>query len=230
MNKEQQTYFNFPIVLLSGFLENERECLDNIFDYALYVKTLDYEFGDEVEQIKSAEKFYGVTSSYRLGSYDNGKTLYNSVSGRTPKVGLSKDIFFDYYKNDKTEFQKICLLGFLGIKSILQNKAYCKIDNKYWLSRMDGKAKSIKDYTELSPNVFQYSKRYQLTKIKSELIHNWGLEHYGRYTRGFYVSFKLNLEQLVYEAEKRRKSTLEKQRSLSEKLAVENALSRLNKE
>ena len=64
-------------------------------------------------------------------------------------------------------------------------------------------------------------------KIKTELRDNWNLITYSRYTRGFYVSFKLDLEQLVYEAEKRRKSTKEKQAQLAEKLALEKALSRL---
>src|SRR5690606_31688938 len=128
-------------------------------------KTLDYEFGDKVEQIKSAENFFSVKAGNKKRTYENGESLYNSIPERTPIVGLNKDILFDYYKNDKTDFQKVCLLGFLGIKSILQNKAYCKIDNKYWLSRMDGKTKSVKDYTELSPDVFKYSKRYHLTKI-----------------------------------------------------------------
>ena len=32
MNKKEQIYFNFPIVLLEGFLINDRLVLDNIFD------------------------------------------------------------------------------------------------------------------------------------------------------------------------------------------------------
>lgn len=227
MSRETK-YFNFPIVLLNGFLENDRDCLTNIFDYSLYVKTLDYEYGDESEQMESSEKYFGVKAGDLGGSYKNGGILYNSIPDRTPKVGLSTDIFFDYYKNDKTDFQKVCLLGFLAIKSILQNKAYCKIDNKYWFSRMDGHSKSVKSIDEVSKSLLKYHNEYQTKKIKKELIFNWGMEHYSRYTRGFYVSFKLTLDQLVFEAEKRRKSTLEKQRGLSERLALEKALNRLN--
>lgn len=225
--KSEHKYFNFPIVLLEGFIRND-EVLDNIFDYAIYAHTLKYEYGDYVEMIKSASKYFGVKTGDALKTYRNGEMLYNSIPRKTPKVGLSLDIFWDYYKNDKDEFQKVCLLGFLAIKSILQNKAYCKMTNKFWLSRMDGKTKSVNTYDDLSPEILKYANEYQTKKIKTELIHNWSLEHYSRYTRGFYVSFKLSQEELIYEAEKKRKSTKEKQRKFSEQIALERVLSRLN--
>ncbi len=40
--KKNERYFNFPIRLLGGFLENDREVLDNIFDYALYFHSVTY--------------------------------------------------------------------------------------------------------------------------------------------------------------------------------------------
>ncbi len=226
MSKEPK-YFNFPIVLLEGFLVDDKRVLKNIFDYALYAHTLDYEFGDEEQMMSDAQEYFGVTCGNKNRTYENGENLYNSIPEKTPMVGINKDRWFDYYKNDKPEFDKVSLLGFLAIKSILQNKAYCKIDNKFWLSRMDGKAKSIKDNSELSKELLIYANEYQTKKIKSELIDNWGLVHYSRYTRGFYVSYNLNINDLVFEAEKRRKSTKEKQRKEAEQLALKKALERL---
>ena len=226
---DEVKYFNFPIVLLEGFLKNSKEVLNDILNYALYVQTLEYELGSDEEKIRSAENFFGVECASRLATFSDGRDLYHSIPENTPKVGINKDIWFDYYKNNKDEFQKVCLLGFLAIKSILQNKTYCKVDNKFWLSRMDGKAKSVQDVSKISKELLKYANRHQLTKIKNELIYNWGLEHYSRYTRGFYVSFKLELNQLVFGAEKRRKSTKEKQRKEAEKLAVKEALEKLKK-
>ncbi len=84
-------------------------------------------------------------------------------------MGIDITIWFDYYKNDKTDFQKICLLGYLAIKNILQKNAYCKISNKYWLSRMDGKSRVINDFNELSKSLQKYVVKYQLRKIKGDL-------------------------------------------------------------
>lgn len=223
-----ERYFNFPIQLLSGYLGKPKDTLDNIIDYAIYKHTLEFEYDNGIESMtKSAAKFFGLSVPDKQWVYEKGKELYRKFPVDGPKVGLSKSILWDYYKNDKTEFQHLCLLGFLGIKSILQNKAYCKMNNKFWLSRMDGKAKSVNDISELSPVIRSYANEYQTRKIKTELRDNWNLVTYSRYTRGFYVSFKMELEELIYEAEKRRKSTREKQSKFEEKIALERVLKRL---
>ena len=230
MSGEEHKYFNFPVVLLEGFLKDSISCLNNIYDYALFTHTLNYECGNEVEKITSADKYFKTVTGNKEQTFSNGMELYNSIPKKMPMVGINVGVWFDFYKHDKDDFQLVSLLGFLAIKSILQNKAYCKIDNKFWLSRMDGKARSVNSLNQLSRSIKIFANEYQTKKIKNELIYNWGLKHYSRYTRGFYVSFSLDLDQLVYEAEKRRKSTKEKERKFSERLAVERALVRLNSE
>lgn len=224
---DEVRFFNFPIVLIEGFMDNPKNCLENISDYALYVKAESYEEGNKLERMQKAMKFFGVTVSDVTLSHSRGRDLFDSIPDGVPKVGLNISVFWDYYKNDKDDFQKVCLLGFLAIKSILQDKAYCCIGNRFWLARMDGKTHSVKDYSELSSSVYPYASEYQTKKIKSELIRNWGLEHYSRYMRGFYVTFKLSLEQLIFEAEKRRKSNIDKKRKAIEKEAREKALAKL---
>lgn len=228
MGKEK--YLNFPIHFLDGFLDNSNECLRDILNYSLYAHSINLEFNDEVSRFKSAAEFYeadlGDNPEHKHMMAEN---IYNSAHRNCPKVGINLSVFWDFYINYKSEFEKVCLLGFLAIKSIVQNKAYCKITNNYWLSRMDGKASSIKNKNELSDRIAKYHNEYQTKKIKRELRNNWNLKTYSRYTRGFYVSFKLPLDQLIYEAEKRRKSNIEKQYKLEEKRAIELALSRLNK-
>ena len=229
-------YFNFPVALLSVFMRDHEYALRSILEYAIYERCKDpievfgYLDVSEEERISEAEKYFGLSIGGDIDVFGSGKTLYLNYSEGYPMVGISKKMWFDYFKNHKTDFEKVSLLGFLAIKSIVQNKTYCKVTNRFWLSRMDGKAKSISDNSELSKEIQEYSNRWQLTKIKDELILNWGLTHYSRYTRGFYVSFKLSLEDLIYQAEKKRKSTLLKQKKFAEKVALNRVLDRIKNE
>jgi len=93
---------------------------------------------------------------------------------------------------------------------------------------MDGKARAVEEISGLSPEIRKYANEYQMKKIKTELILNWNLTHYGRYTRGFYVSLFLTLDELVYQAEKRRKSRLIKKLDNDQKAAIQRAIQKLN--
>ena len=225
MSKDEK-YFNVPVQLFNGFMDDSDKCLNSVFNYAIYQHSLKLE-GTQAERFKAACKWYGVTAGNDSGSIADGKELTENTPENSPKVGISLSMFWDFYKNEKSDFDKICLLGYLAIKSILQTKPYCKIDNKYWLSRMDGKAKSVSMFDELSESVIKYSSEYQTVKIKTELRNNWGLTTYSRHTRGFYVSFDLTIEQLIFEAEKRRKSTIDKQYKQKEKEALKAAFQKL---
>ncbi len=226
MKKSNERYFNFPIQLLEGFMTEPREILNNICDYAIYAHSLKLEYGNEKERMKSSASYFKVVLNNKDTELENGKYWMRIIPSNSPMVGMKLDIYWDYYKNDKTDFEKVCLLGFLAIKSILQKKPYCKITNKYWLSRMDGNPKQCK-IEELSEPIQKYANEYQTKKIKTELRDNWKLRTYSRYTRGFYISFNLSLDKLVLEAEKRRKSTKEKQYKLKEKAALKKALNEI---
>lgn len=233
MSNQKEKYFNFPIQLLQGFLIDKDEVLLNIWNYSLYAKTLHLEFGDNMEKMKSAKEFLGVKGGNDESSFVNGSELYDSIPLNSPKVGISISVFMDYYKNDKTEFEKVTLLGFLAIKSILQKKSYCKITNKFWLSRMDGKAKSINEIYELSEPLKKYAynsqlriiKHYRLRKIKAELERNWNLKTVSG--RGFNVSFKMSIDALTYEVLKKRKKHKDLEIKKAKEDAKKKALERL---
>ena len=216
-------YFNAPIQLLSGFLVNSNKSISDIMYYCCYERAT----VDDIS-IEEAAEYYGITLGNLLNVEKRGKVLYDSID-KTVVVGINRDKMFEFYKEDKTEFEKSCFLAFLSLKSILQKKPYCKIDNKFFLARMDGKCKSITDLTQLSEKVFNYANEYQTVKIKRALSDSWGLVTYSRYTRGFYVSFSLSLTDLIYEAEKRRQSVKNKQRKDFESSALKLALERLQK-
>jgi hypothetical protein len=210
METKTEKYFNFPIQILDGFMINDRKVLNDIHWYSIYENSLRLYKGTAIEKFKESADFYNLT----LGNYDDtlkkAKILYESLPGNSPKVGLNLSIFWDFYNNDKSEFDKICLLGFLGIKSIIGPKPYCKMTNKYWLSRMSGRSKVVKDVIELPDEFCKYNNTYQLVKIKTALRNNWGLVTYSKHTKGFYVSFKMELKELVMIAEKHRNSNKEK--------------------
>lgn len=228
MTKKDEKYFNFPVMLLSGFMDDSRGTLSNILDYSLFAwGIVHYEFGDLEERMKSAAKNFHVSLGNLEASFENGSNLYEDLPLSSPKVGLSISLFWDYYGNDKSDFEKACLLAFLAIKSILHKKPYCKVTNNYLLSRMDGKAKSVESTDNLHPAIRRYSNEYQLKKIKTELIQNWNLKHYSRYTRGFYVSLTMPLEELVFQVESKRKGRLKKKLADDQKVALNKALKRL---
>lgn len=225
---KNEKYFNFPIQLLEGFLVDSKTCLNNICDYAIYNHSLNLEYGDEIKCVEASANYYNLVLGDSNHTYKKGKELHIKTPDNSPMVGINLSIFWEFFKDYKTDFEKVCLIGFLAFKSILQDKPYCKITNKFWLARMNGKAKSH-EFNELPEPLKKYANEYQLRKIKRELQHNWFLVEYGHYTRGFYVSFKLPLEKLVYEVEKRKKSTKDKQLIEAKKKARADALSQLNK-
>lgn len=224
-------YYNFPIQLVNGFLDDSKKVLIDISHYCIYRV-----FSDNFEKYSGSFAGYqkacddfGVEFKNVATAYQNGKTLYDSTIDKSPMVGMSSELYWDYMNNEKTDFEKVCLLGDLAFKSILGAKSYIKLDNKYWFSRMDGSVKSISK-EELSPKLQRYLNEYQTKKIKNQLIANWGLASYSRYNRGFYVSYRMSLDDLAYHAEKIRKSTQDKKIKNDVKSAHEKAMERLEKE
>lgn len=224
MSKEPK-YFNFPIVLLEGFLVNDKRVLDNILGYAICNKILEYEWregfewvcnDDVIKAVEVACAYFGVEPiNDKELVYENGMELYNSIPPKTPMVGISIETWKDYYHNSKTEFQKVSLLGFLAIKSILGQSKLCKTNNTLLIARMNGSI-SPEVCNDLSP----YFKKITETKYKTrhhiqdklipELEINWGLKYWSDRNRGFYVSFIVELEKLASISEEAKMKTKKK--------------------
>ena len=218
-----ERYLNFPVVLLDSFLTDTNEVLSNIVAYACYRMIPTFGTLNEYDAMSQTMDYFGLTITDVQMFIDRGGALYNSIDLNSPMVGLNCSTFFQYRNNFKTEFEKVCLLAHLGLRSILQNKPYCKITNIYLLSRMDGKSKAVESFNELSEALQKYCNNYQIRKFKAELVDSWSLKTYSYKTRGFYVSYKLDLNKLVFEAEKRRKKYKDKKRKNDIKEAVKLA-------
>ncbi|MBQ0148394.1 MAG: hypothetical protein KBS93_08135 [Flavobacteriaceae bacterium] len=224
-------YYNFPIQLIKGFLHDHKKVLIDISHYCIYRIFFDNfeKYSGSFSGYQQACNDFGVEFKNVAMAYQNGKNLYEATIEKSPMVGMTSAMYWDYFTNEKSEFEKICLLGDLAFKSILGSKSYIKLDNKYWFSRIDGNVKSI-DKDLLDEKVKRYYNEYQTKKIKNNLIANWGLASYSRYNRGFYISYKMSLEDLAYHAEKIRKSTQDKKIKADVQSAHEKAMARLSQE
>ncbi len=233
MGKRKAIYYNFPLIMLRGAMEYDsdiRPILNKILEYCIYEKYL------EVSDKKNSEIKIHIENKLSISMGDNainrGYKQYQQFSNGNVKVGIKNTIFWDYRENDKTDFQTVCLLGFLALKSMIGNKSYYKTNNSLFFSRMAGSEKPLtKTEIRKLPNPLKkFNNEYQLNKIKKELRDNWGLKYYARYTRGFYISFVLDLDELVFQAEKNRKSNKEKQHKQAQNDALKKALERLKNE
>lgn len=216
-------YFIFPVSILSGAFQNINEVCQNAVKYSFYEHANKLTGTMEQRTVEASEYFH-VNGSQTV--YEEGKILFESIPTMTPKVSLKAELVKEYYENPKDEFDIVLFMAFSALRSILGKRAYCKTNNKMMLARMAGMS-NTEEILNLPETLRKYANRYQLEKIKQELMNKWKLNIYGRYTRGFYVSFNLTLDQLVYEAEKRRKSYTDKSKKLEVKLSIEKAFVKL---
>ena len=215
MYKSEVRYFNFPISLLKEYSNDFHKTLRKIFCYAIYCavfkqekintkyKIANAEFTNVELAIKQVLHFFKFKNSNGLTYYNEGKELYNSISENEAITGIEANILLDYKNNEKTEFEKVVLLAYLSIKSILGTKTYCKTNKELLFSRMSG---STKTTSSINNELVKYLTRYNFEKIITELSYDWNLKYYSYYTKGFYVSFKLTSAELITKGEANRQS------------------------
>ena len=214
---ERTKYMTFPVVILKDGLTDIKRCVNDAMEYCLYDYYLRND-GEQQEMVDDAGFFYGISWGNKNKSFERGKIIYESIPENSPKTSISVSMIFDFYKNEKSEFEIVTFLAFAAIRSIIQKQAYTKITNDYLIGRMSGnKGKG----DSINPLLAKYTSRYQLDKIKQELENNWGLKLYGNKTRGYYVSFKLDIKSLIYQAERRRKKNKQRKLQQEKKKAIE---------
>lgn len=232
MGIQKDRYFNFPIQLLNGFLVNKDNCLDKILFYALYEHSERLEHGEDIDRFKSAANYFGVNVPRIEKAHEAGKRLYELYSQedgvKSPKVGIFKGTFFEYYDKDKSIDDVLTLLSFLALKSILGNQKICKTNNKFMFSRMAGMI-STTEYNNLPKEFMPYVKSkdsivYWSNKMRSNLENKWNILFYSYKMRGFYVSSKMTKEQLITEVELNRPSNIQALKKLEESKFRDNLL------
>jgi hypothetical protein len=205
---KDEIYFNFPICLMKEIFTDTKKVMKDIMNYALYKHTLTLDHGNPADKIKAAAEYFGIILGSINSTFTEGKILYNSIPERMPTSGINKQMLFNFYENDRPEYDIVLLAAFLGIKSILGTKPYCKSNIALLLSRMAGNSKSNEPIPEY---ILKYRREYHWKKLITKLETDWSLKYYSRYTKGFYASFELTLENLIINSEKNRPSRIEKE-------------------
>lgn len=143
MEKKNIIYVNFPISLLKDAFKNIKNMIDLIFDYAVYKHSQTLEYGDELEKMKDAAKFFEINFGNIKGAISMAKGLQtnNLYDLKAPNASINIAILWDYYNNKKTEFDIACFCAFCAIKSILGSKDYVKTNKGMILVRMFGESK-----------------------------------------------------------------------------------------
>jgi hypothetical protein len=234
-NKEKEVYtatkaeyLNIPLQLLSGFMIDTRKCIRDIYFYSLYAHFIKLDKGNAKEKYKISCEWFNFQDIDRDENLRRGKVLFDRYQN-APMTGIERNLFSEFNKQDKPDFEKACFLAYHALKSIVGDKTFQKMDNKFLWARMDGKSTTINDVSELSEEIRFFTQEYQTLKIKRELQENWGLIYYAQQTRGFYVSFKLNLRSLITEVIKRKRKSVDKQRITQLRILEKEVQEKLDK-
>lgn len=219
-NKAQ--FYNFPICLLEGFMEDSDYCLKSILDFV----TWKHNSGKLPE--KETADYLGVIYPSFKETLARGKNVENMYCGKpSPWTGLDRNVFWQFKDNHRSDFDKAVLLAFLAIKSIIGNKPWYKITNQSQIYyRMAGKTLGKGKPLKLPKEIATFCTRYKFDQIKVELKENWGLLIYANHTRGMYVSTsdKMTLEELALVAERgkfqRRKEVQRKAEQAAKEAAI----------
>ena len=238
--------FNFPVGLLRGFMDDEIRM--RILEDILFYATLDranqlakhkygFKDGEKVEEEEELfhEAMYDLVWSFNSRGDEEcltTKAFQRAIQLRTEwkgcaRTGISREIYWDYRKNKKKKWQVAQLLGFLALKSIVGKSECAKTNNRHWMARMSGLNKEGDG--PIDPYVSEFMTEYRIQKLKKLLQVHWNLKHYGRYTRGFWISFhkKVSLEDLILQAERGKSSNKIKDLKNKEEEARRSALAKL---
>lgn len=167
-----------------------------------------------------------------------GSKVSSEIKPKEPMVSCKLDHLNNFYEEEKAEYDKIQLVSYLAIRSILGGKEYVKTNKSHILSRMIGYSSKKMIPSELSNEVVElfdkYTIRYHFDKLIVELQLNWNLLTYSYHVRGIYMALKseekkMTIEKLalIAEQEKKRNKILDLKQL--KKNAKEQALKALKK-
>lgn len=200
-------YFNVPIAMLDGFCDRPRQRLCDMLAWATYatVKRIRAKDGNEYgyKVIKKAMEEMGYKHNGNEFDYYNvcGE-IYSRTKGAT--AGITAENFFKMYNATEkaTETEKVYFLASLALRSILGKKTYCKTNYKMMFARMNGRQKAYDTDEELKeqshPTLTKHYTRRKVMTIRRALSERYGVATYSiQGERGFYISDKMTLEELI---------------------------------
>lgn len=234
MEKEEQKqlsqyrYITFPVSMLRILPEDPERFANLAMYYTTYSVSLSRYGYNEEDKVSQALKLLNIVTHDLRGYTRIARKVYMEYYEEgVVLTSVSTTTMFRFKDEPKTDAEVNQFLMFAALKSIIGKKNYTKVTNLYVLSRMAGLSKAVKDTDDLPEHIRKLSTEYQLKKLKIQLREYWGLKHYGRYTRGWYFTFRREISQqkLIEIAEGRKKSNIEKRQKGEDSAALERALS-----
>ncbi len=177
-----EDYYNFPITLLAGILDNPDGVFRDILAWATYdyikrtqgenengTKVLNGAMGyRKIELAIENMDYPAERRNYTQGQlewwYRHCGEVYATYKG--PRVGISRDKYWQLRErfaespeeiNSNTypydfDTERVMWLAFLAMKSIVGNKGYCKTNDLMLFARMNGRSKAFASEADLKAN------------------------------------------------------------------------------
>lgn len=236
MSEKKLEYYNFPIQLLNGFMDDPIASLEKITAYNIYYWSNDWE--DDVTAsipLDRVLKFLRLTDdNYMNGLWVLGESIYNSIPNNSPTVGIRRDVLIDYWTNikSKSKYDLIALVAHLALKSIIGKSRWKKVHYDFWFSRMDGSAKRILK-SDFSPAIAEFYTSYKKRKIRDILELHWNLQwvksgNKNLNFRGLIVSYKMTHIELYEKAVSLKEDSQLKKMKNKKRLELEQYLKSKN--
>jgi hypothetical protein len=195
------------------------------------VKEVDETFEADPELKERATEYYRFRLTCNLlnirpgtHTFDQGKELVISMQKGGPMPMANVDRLFYFRDPNKPEFDLIQFMAFIGIKSIVGKKPFCKTNLNHIRARMFGysRHKDVPEKVTGSKLYRQYATRYHMDKLMESLKDNWHVKAYCGHTRGLYIGVgeDLKYETLIETAERSKRKN-KKTRRMAEIKAAE---------
>lgn len=207
---ETPIYYNFPITVVAGFMDDPHAALRRMIVWQTFDKTrrMKHERGRDRLFYALAEMDYEVAD--KQAWYNECGEIYHLYKG--PRCGISRKMWWevvesvDYWRED----EKVLFLSFLAAKSIQGNKPYTLTCNRQMCARMNGRATTYASDEEMREQshlailaAFSTPKKWR--KRREWMAQQYRVASYSRDgMRGYYISTKMPLERLAAAVERKR--------------------------
>jgi hypothetical protein len=171
---------------------------------------------------------------------DSAKKIEVVKPSKDPLPMVNCSMLFDFRDNEKSEFQLIQFACYLGIRSTIGKKGFCKTNKQHILARAFGYSsikeipKNFTDSDEIKRgylgNLFKkYSGRYHIDKVLKSLESTWGVFILSKNLRGMLIGIasKTTLDEMATHLVISNKKYKDKLLSDAKNQAIERAKEKL---
>lgn len=224
--KDKDRFLDFPIVLLKEFLDDYMKCLSDIYCYAVFKMVY-----SEEARFEDLQEFVDVFGHDHYSEWTkavevNGRQLYDSFVGtKHVWTGIHIETWLKFMRSNRSEFDIVCLLAYLSLKSIVQmDKLKFSISNEFLMSRMAGSERSIPiEQVPITIQKHLKNKSRKKSRLFEVLEDSYGVVRPSGNTRGIVCSLTLSKKELELEVLKRNYQKSKEFRNLKALEAKEQA-------